>query len=93
MPALLRRAPHRVSPATKRPYSVDTYRNMLAEARMLVKFAIGKSWLRTSPLEGVEAHGKRRHGKEQLRMDEARRWTRQGGRSSRTLGTPAPSPR
>jgi integrase len=63
-----------VSSATKRPYSVDTCRNTLAEARMLLKFAIGKSWLRRSPLDGVEAHGKRRHGKEQLRLDEARRW-------------------
>jgi integrase len=55
-------------------YSVDTHRSMLAEARMLAKFCIGKRWLRTSPLEGVEGKGKRRHGKPQLRIDEARRW-------------------
>lgn len=55
-------------------YSVDTHRSMLAEARMLAKFCIGKRWLRANPLEGVEGKGKRRHGKPQLRIDEARRW-------------------
>jgi integrase len=55
-------------------YSVDTHRSMLAEARMLAKFCVGKRWLRASPLDGVEGKGKRRHGKPQLRIDEARRW-------------------
>jgi len=55
-------------------YSVDTHRSMLAEARMLAKFCVSKRWLRASPLEGVEGKGKRRHGKPQLRIDEARRW-------------------
>jgi integrase len=64
-----------VSERTRRVYSVDTHRAMLAEARMLVKFAIGKRWLKASPLDGVEGLGKRRHGKPQLRIDEARKWT------------------
>jgi integrase len=64
----------KVSPLTKKPYSVDTHRSMLAEARMLAKFCVGKGWLRASPLDGVEGKGKRRHGKPQLRIDEARRW-------------------
>jgi integrase len=64
----------RVSPATKEVYSVDTHRSMLAEARMLAKWCILKRWLRASPLEGLEGKGKRRHGKPQLRIDEARRW-------------------
>jgi integrase len=55
-------------------YSVDTHRSMLAEARMLAKWCIAKRWLRVSPLEGVEGKGKRKHGKPQLRIDEARRW-------------------
>jgi integrase len=63
----------RVSRAGK-VYSVDTHRSMLAEARMLAKFCVGKRWLRASPLDGVEGKGKRRHGKPQLRIDEARRW-------------------
>src|SRR5450631_2035065 len=65
----------RVSPITRRAYSVDSHRNTLAEARMLAKFAVGKRWLRANPLDQVEGLGKRRHGKEQLRVDEARRWT------------------
>ncbi len=64
----------RVSPRTGEVYSVDTHRSMLAEGRMLAKFCVGKRWLRVSPLEGVEGKGKRRHGKPQLRIDEARRW-------------------
>ena len=64
----------RVSPRTGVVYSVDTHRSMLAEGRMLAKFCVGKRWLRASPLEGIEGKGKRRHGKPQLRIDEARRW-------------------
>jgi integrase len=65
----------RVSERTRRSYSIDTHRAMLAEGRMLMKFAIGKRWLKVSPLEGLEGLGKRRHGKPQLRIDEARKWT------------------
>lgn len=64
----------RLSPRTGEVYSVDTHRSMLAEARMLAKWCIVKRWLRASPLEGIEGKGKRRHGKPQLRIDEARRW-------------------
>ena len=31
--------------------------------------------LKASPLDGIEGLGKRRHGKPQLRIDEARKWT------------------
>lgn len=69
------RAPRAVAEGKMmRTYSVDTHRNMLAEARMLAKWCVAKRWLRASPLEGVEGKGKRRHGKPQLRIDEARRW-------------------
>jgi integrase len=64
----------RISPTTKRTYSVDTHRNTLAEARMLGKWCVTKRWLRSNPAEGIEGKGKRRHGKPQLRIDEARRW-------------------
>jgi len=65
----------RVSERTRRAYSVGAHRAMLAEARMLMRFAIGRRWLKVSPVDGVEGLGKRRHGKAQLRIDEARRWT------------------
>ena len=37
-------------------------------------WCVGKKWLARNPLDEVEGVGKRRHGKEQLRIDEARRW-------------------
>jgi integrase len=64
----------RVSEKTGRQYSVDTHRNTLAEARMLAKWAVKKRWLRSSPVDDIEGKGKRRHGKAQLRIDEARNW-------------------
>lgn len=57
-----------------RPYSADTHRNALMEARSLLKWCVSRRWLRANPLEGIEGKGKRRHGKPQLRIDEARRW-------------------
>ena len=33
-----------------------------------------KKWIGRNPLDGIEGKGKRRHGKPQLRIDEARKW-------------------
>jgi site-specific recombinase XerD len=63
-----------VSATTGKVYSVDTHRSMLAEARMLAKWCVAKRWLRSNPVADVEGVGKRRHGKAQLRIDEARKW-------------------
>ena len=57
-----------------RPLAVDSHRNVLAEAKTFLKWSVGKGYLRTNPLDGVEGTGKRRHGKPQLRIDEARKW-------------------
>ena len=57
-----------------KPLAVDSHRNILAEARTFLKWCAGKGYLRANPLEGVQGTGKRRHGKPQLRIDEARRW-------------------
>lgn len=55
--------------------SVDYHRNTLVEARSFLKWCVvKKKWIPSNPLDGVEGVGKRRHGKEQLRVDEARRW-------------------
>ena len=66
----------RVSQRTKRKLSVDAHRNTLAEARTFLKWCGAKErrWLSRNPLDGVEGMGRRRHGKPQLRIDEARRW-------------------
>ena len=57
-----------------KPLAVDSHRNILAEARTFLKWCTGKGYLRANPLEGLEGTGKRRHGKPQLRIDEARKW-------------------
>jgi integrase len=64
----------RRSERTKRPLSVDSHRNILAEAKTFLRWCVGKKWLSRNPLEEVRGIGKRHKGKEQLRIDEARRW-------------------
>lgn len=57
-----------------KPLATDSHRNILAEAKTFLKWSVERGYLRTNPLEGVQGTGKRRHGKPQLRIDEARRW-------------------
>jgi integrase len=58
-----------------KPVSVDFHRNVLAEARSFLKWCLTKKkWIDSNPLDGVEGVGRRKHGKAQLRIDEARRW-------------------
>jgi integrase len=59
---------------SKRPLSVDSQRNILAEAKSFLRWTVGKKWISRNPLEEVRGIGKRHKGKEQLRIDEARRW-------------------
>jgi len=54
------------------PISVDYQRNTLAEAKTFLRWCVGQGWLRSNPLESVQGRGKRRRGKVQLRIDEAR---------------------
>lgn len=54
--------------------ATDTHRNTIAEARSFLRWCVGKGWLASNPLDGVEGVGRRRRGKAQLRIDEARRW-------------------
>ena len=54
--------------------AVDSHRNILAEARSFLKWCVGKKWIARNPLDGIEGVGRRRHGKEQIRIDEARTW-------------------
>lgn len=58
-----------------KPVSVDYHRNVLAESRSFLRWCVmKKKWLPINPLEGIDGVGKRKHGKEQLRVDEARKW-------------------
>jgi site-specific recombinase XerD len=54
--------------------TVDYHRNALSEARTFLKWCVKQSWISENPLDGVEGIGRRNHGKEQLRIDEARKW-------------------
>src|SRR5262249_49173039 len=57
-----------------RPFSVDSHRNMLAEAKSFLRWCVAREWLRVNPLENVQGVGKRNMGKPQLTADEASRW-------------------
>jgi integrase len=57
-----------------RKLSVDTCRNMLAEAKTFLRWCMARGWIAENPLEEVQAEGKRSHGKAQLRVDESRKW-------------------
>lgn len=54
--------------------AADSHRNMLAEAKTFLRWCMAQHWIARSPLEEVKGTQKRRHGKKQLRLDEARAW-------------------
>lgn len=59
---------------TGRPISVDYCRNTLIEARSFLRYCVDRGWVTRNALDGVKGLGKRKHGKAQLRVDEARAW-------------------
>lgn len=59
---------------TKKPPAVDIHRNVLSESKTFLDWCVKKKWLSVNPMLHIEAVGKRRHGKEQLRVDESRKW-------------------
>lgn len=65
-----------VSPKTKRPYSADSHRNFLIEARTFLRWCVDRKLTKVNVLGDVAGVGKRVKGadKTQLRIDEARRW-------------------
>lgn len=69
------RAPRKDGAEPGAPPSVDTHRNILNAAKSLMTWCVGKGFLPASPAAAVKGIGKRHHGKAQLRIDEARRWT------------------
>lgn len=56
-------------------FSVDTHRNVLNESKTFLRWCVDQWWLVASPAEGLKGVGRRRRGKPQLRLDEARRWS------------------
>ena len=67
--------------STKKPPSVDTHRNALAQVKSMLAWCEKRGWLRANPAEEVEGIGKRRpRGKSlgkagnELRVKQARAW-------------------
>jgi integrase len=60
--------------AKSRPVSVDYHRNALAEVKSFFSWCVASGWVRFNPFAEVEGRGRRKHGKPQLRIDEARAW-------------------
>lgn len=60
----------------KARWAADTHRNVLAEVRTFIRWAMEapRSWLSRDPLAQVKPVGKRHHGKPQLRLDDAELW-------------------
>lgn len=54
--------------------AVDTHRNGLAVARAFGAWCVDQRLIRANPFSGVKGRGRRRKGKPQLRIDEARRF-------------------
>jgi integrase len=56
--------------------AVDTHRGSLATARAFAAWAVKRGWLSSNPFEGIDGVGKKRAGKKQLRIDEAKKFAR-----------------
>ena len=68
----------------ERTMSVDSARNTLSEAKTFLAWAVTKRWARTNALFDVKGVGKRRRGKPQLTVDEARKWLAVGMKIAET---------
>jgi integrase len=55
-----------------RRMSVDTHRSTLTLAKTFGQWCVKQGWMATSPLAAIEPFGRRKRGKEQLRISEAR---------------------
>jgi len=60
--------------ALREKVAVDTHRNTLAQAKTFTRWCKSKGIISKDPLAAVEGKGRRKKGKEQLRIDEARKW-------------------
>jgi integrase len=63
----------RKSDRTGRPPAVDSQRNCLAECGTFARWAVKRKYIPADPFAEIEAKGKRKRGKPQLRLDEARK--------------------
>ena len=54
--------------------AADSHRNYLAETKTFLNWCVDRRWLVANPAAHIKGIGRRKHGKEQLRVDEARKW-------------------
>lgn len=59
----------------ERGAAVDTHRNTLNQTKTFLNWCVIRKQLPRNPLKNIKGEGKRKHGKPQLRIDEARKWT------------------
>lgn len=62
-----------IIPSTGKVPAVSTHRVRLGQAKNFALWVLAKGWLREDPTAGVKGIGKKRRGKVQLSLDEARR--------------------
>lgn len=74
----------RISPATGKPYSAATHRITLITAGTFGKWLAEKKYLRANPFEGIKPIGKMKRGKDQLRIDDSRKWYAEALRMAET---------
>lgn len=61
--------------STKRPLSVDSHRNALAETKTFLDYCVKQGWIRRNPAKEIKGVGARSHGKPQLdRVKDVRKW-------------------
>ncbi len=57
-----------------RPIASTTHRGMLTHSKTFLGWCVERRWLKANPLGSVKPKGELKHGKRQLRIDEARKW-------------------
>lgn len=64
----------RLLEAWRQERSVDYVRNTVGQARTWGKWCVDRGWLKAGPFEGLKVKGRRKRGKPQHTIDEARRF-------------------
>lgn len=59
---------------TGKLFAVATHQNILVDAKTFGCWWVERRWFRTSPLGHIKPIGKKKRGKPQLHVDEARKW-------------------
>jgi integrase len=72
--ALYQRETERVSERTGRKIAADSHQQTLRLAKGMFRWALEQKLVRSDPFAGVSPIGRKKAGKPQLHIDEARRW-------------------